>query len=66
MAERTSDRRQGGPPTKEDYFAAIQALGDQIEVALVVSPDLYHRICNNSDDRRDVLQAMLVAGRRAA
>ena len=47
------------PPTPKDYFAAIQALGDEIEVALVVSPDLYQDL-NDSDDRRDVLQALLV------
>jgi len=29
-------------PGKEDYLAAIQNLGHQPEVALIVSPDLYH------------------------
>jgi hypothetical protein len=38
------------PPTKEDYLAAITSLGDQIEVALVLSPDLYHPDFYSPDD----------------
>jgi hypothetical protein len=46
-------------PTKEDYLAAVTALGDQDEVALVVSPDLYHPDLPDPDDRLDIIVTML-------
>jgi hypothetical protein len=45
-------------PTRDDYFAAVQTLGDEVEVALVVSPDLYQDLADPYD-QRDVLGALL-------
>jgi uncharacterized protein len=45
-------------PTRDDYFGAVQALGDEIEVALVVSPDLYQDL-DDASDQREVLAALL-------
>jgi hypothetical protein len=58
------------PATKKNYLAALTALGDEIEVALVVSPDLYssdnyrpdlYPAGNPSryDDVVEIIQAML-------
>jgi hypothetical protein len=46
-------------PAKEDYLAAVQALGDQPEVGLVASPDLYHPDFNSADDQLNVLTDLL-------
>jgi uncharacterized protein len=46
-------------PTKEDYLSAVQQLGDQIEVALVASPDLYHDDFPNPTDQVEVIAALL-------
>jgi Bacteriophage tail sheath protein len=46
------------PPEKEHYMAAVDSLGDEGEVALVVSPDLYTDLPNNAD-QIDVLAALL-------
>ena len=46
-------------PTKEDYLAAVTALGDQSDVALVASPDLYHPDLGNSIDQLEVIATML-------
>ena len=43
-----------GKPTLENYLDAIQSMGDEPEVALVVMPDLFNDICND-DDRLSVL-----------
>jgi phage tail sheath protein FI len=47
------------PPTKEDYLDAVRLLGDIGEVALVVSPDLYHNEFSNEADQIDVITAQL-------
>jgi hypothetical protein len=47
------------PPTKEDYLAAVVQLGDIGEVALVVSPDLYHSDFPLEEDQIDVITALL-------
>jgi uncharacterized protein len=57
-------------PVKEEYLAALTALGDQIEVALVVCPDLYGTdLYNASDANRtanvvDVITCMLQQAQR--
>jgi Bacteriophage tail sheath protein len=58
------------PPAKEDYLSAITALGDQLEVALVLCPDLYHpdfyqpNSSASTADVVDVISAMLVQADR--
>lgn len=58
------------PPTKEDYLAAVQSLNDQIEVALLVSPDLYHPDFYTKGDASstaavvDIISTMLVQSER--
>ncbi|MDB4894310.1 MAG: hypothetical protein JWN15_572 [Firmicutes bacterium] len=57
------------PPSRSDYLAAVQSLGDEPEVALVASPDLYpasassgfdaHSLMTETD-RIDVLAALVV------
>ncbi|MEX3788821.1 phage tail sheath C-terminal domain-containing protein [Paraburkholderia sp. BR14374] len=57
------------PPSRSDYLAAVQSLGDEPEVALVASPDLHAASASyGSDgnsilteaDRIDVLAALLI------
>jgi hypothetical protein len=58
------------PPAKEDYLAALASLGDQIEVALVICPDLYGSdLYDVSDPNRtasvvDVITTMLQQAER--
>jgi len=46
-------------PDRADYLNAVQLLGDEIEVALMLSPDLYHPDFSVASDQTDVLGAML-------
>jgi hypothetical protein len=46
-------------PDKSDYLDAILQLGDQVEVALVVSPDLYHPDFADPAEQLEVLTDML-------
>jgi len=54
------------PAAKKDYLAAVTALGDQIEVAMTVSPDLYSTdLYDQNDPHRndnvvELIQAMLL------
>ena len=45
-------------PGVDDYLAAVQALADQTEVAIVAAPDLGGHLTSD-DDRRDVVSALL-------
>ena len=47
------------PAAKQDYLDAVQLLGDQVEVALVASPDLYSGDLKDESDQLDVLYALL-------
>jgi phage tail sheath protein FI len=46
-------------PVAEDYLDAVQQLGDQIEVALMCSPDLYHPEFPDTSDQVNVITTML-------
>jgi Bacteriophage tail sheath protein len=46
-------------PASYDYLNAVKLLGDQLEVALVVSPDLYHPDFPNESQQFEVLNALL-------
>jgi len=46
-------------PVKVDYLDAVRLLGDKVEVALMVSPDLYHADFSDTDAQWEVLTAML-------
>ena len=46
-------------PVKQDFLDAVQALGDQEEVALVACPDLYQDNLLNESEQLDVLYALL-------
>jgi hypothetical protein len=46
-------------PVKQDYLNAVQALGDEVEVALVACPDLYQGDLPNESDQLDVIYALL-------
>jgi hypothetical protein len=48
---------QDGTPAKEDYLAAVAALGDVPEVALLAAPDLYADLPTDADSA-DVLKAL--------
>jgi hypothetical protein len=47
------------PPAKQDYLNAVQLLGDEVEVALIASPDLYQGDLPDESDQLDVLYALL-------
>jgi hypothetical protein len=51
-------------PTKNDYLSAITVLGDQSEVALMASPDVYHPGLADTADRLDVIATMLTQASR--
>jgi phage tail sheath protein FI len=46
-------------PEKKDFLDAVRVLGDQIEVALVVSPDLYSACTIDESDQIEIITAML-------
>ena len=46
-------------PSRTDYLAAAGALGDEVEVALVASPDLYDPVLSFPDDQWDVIDVLL-------
>jgi hypothetical protein len=46
-----------GKPSRDDYLAAVTALGDVPEVALLAAPDLYGDLTTDGD-RSDVLKAL--------
>jgi len=47
------------PPVKADYLNAVESLGDQPEVALIASPDLYHPDFAAASDQLEILIALL-------
>jgi hypothetical protein len=51
-------------PTRVDYLRAVQVLGDEAEVALVASPDLYQGDLPNESDQLDVVYALLTQARQ--
>lgn len=46
-------------PVRTNYLDAVTALGDESEVALVVSPDLYDETLSFPDDQNDVIESLL-------
>jgi uncharacterized protein len=52
-------------PVSHDYLDAVRMLGDQVEVALVASPDLYHPDFPDESDQFEVLNALLIEANRS-
>jgi hypothetical protein len=47
------------PPSRTDYLAAADALGDEVEVSLVVCPDLYDSTLSFPNDQWDIINVLL-------
>ncbi len=50
---------QDGQPTREEYMAAAQALGDEPEPAIIAVPDLHSDFDAASGAREDILTALI-------
>lgn len=47
------------PPALQNYLDAVTTLGDEVEVALVISPDLYDETLTFPQDQQEVISALL-------